>query len=234
MCRKILVGLLAVVLAGPTAAEFSGKGELGVVIARGNSDSETANGRVQLVYERERWTNESNFSVVHARDSGETTTSRYVASNKTDYSLGERSYVLAAARYDRDRFSSFSYQASLALGYGRKLIDTGRHELKGEIGPGFKYSKMRDTGETNSEAIVRGFLEYGWEISDTANLGNRLLVEAAEDNTFAENELSLTVAINSRLSLKAGLAVRHNTDVEPEREKTDTLTTLNLVYNFGK
>jgi len=76
--------------------------------------------------------------------------------------------------------------------------------------------------------------DYGWVISESTELSNRLLVESGADNTFAENTLGLTVAINSRMALKAGVSVRHNTDVDPGREKTDTLTTVNLVYNFGK
>jgi putative salt-induced outer membrane protein len=58
------------------------------------------------------------------------------------------------------------------------------------------------------------------------------LVEAGETNTFAANELALQVKINARLSLAAGIGVRHNSDPPLGRKKTDTLTTLNLVYGF--
>ncbi len=38
--------------------------------------------------------------------------------------------------------------------------------------------------------------------------------------------------MSDALALKAGLEVRHNTDVLVGTKKTDTLTTVNLVYGF--
>lgn len=233
MLARMLIGLVLVGLTAPLFAEFSGKGELGLVVARGNTETETGNVGLSLIYEQERWTNESTFSAVYARDDGETNNSRWVVTNKTDYALSEVSYLLGVLRYDRDRFASFRYQSTVSIGYGRRLVKTDTQRLKAEIGPGFRFAESRDTGETENELILRGFLDYRWLISETAELTNRFLVESGSDNTFLENALGLTVAINSRVSMKAGFAVRHNTDVDPGRKKTDTLSTVNLVYNFG-
>jgi putative salt-induced outer membrane protein len=233
MASRCLLAFFLAALATPTLAELSGKGELGLVVARGNSDTETVNARLDLIYQRERWSNESNFNVVHARDDGNTTSSRFVIGNKTAYDLDERSYLVGALRYDRDRFSSYTYQSTVSVGYGYRVIQRERHQLKLEVGPGFRFAEVRETEETENELILRGFADYRWTISDTAELSNRFLVESGQDNTFLENALGLSVAINSRVSLKTGVAVRHNTEVEPGRKKTDTLSTVNLVYNFA-
>lgn len=231
---KFLILICCMLAAAPVSADFTGKGELGLLFATGNSETETFNTRLELVYEQERWINESTLSYVLGRDSGETNSNRLVATNRTKYSLDPRSYVVGALRYDRDQFSAFRYQGSVALGYGRHLIDNEQHQLSVEVGPGVRFAEERTTGETENEVIARGLADYGWVISESTELSNRLLVESGADNTFAENTLGLTVAINSRMALKAGVSVRHNTDVDPGREKTDTLTTVNLVYNFGK
>jgi len=233
MPTRILVGLVVAVMSAPVLADFSGKGELGLVVARGNSESETGNVRLELNFERERWGNESIFNAVYGRDSGETNNSRWVLSNNTRYDLSELSYLVGALRYDRDRFSAFSYQSTVAVGYGRRLIKTEAHRLKAELGPGFRFASLRESGESENEVILRGFLDYRWQVSDSTQLTNRFLVESGDDNTFLENTLGLSVAVNSRVSLKTGFSVRHNTDVDPGRKKTDTLTTVNLVYNFG-
>lgn len=233
MLNRILAAGFLAVLMVPTHAELNGQGEFGMVIARGNTETETANARLALNYEQARWVNESTFSFVYGRDSGETNASRFVLANKTQYELDEKSYILGALRYDRDKFSAFNYQSTLAIGYGRYLLDNEEHRIKAEIGPGFRFAELRESGESENELIVRGFLDYRWQVSDTTDLTNRLLVESGGDNTFVENALGLSVAINARLSLKAGVAVRHNTDVDPGRDKTDTLSTVNLVYNFG-
>ncbi len=233
MLRVLCVAVLAAAVAVPAAA-FSGKGELGVVVARGNSETETANARVELAFEREKWKNESFASLVYSRDSGTTTANRFVLGNQTDYNLDERNYLLGALRYDRDRFSSFLYQGTASLGYGRRLVDSERHQLRAEIGPGVRFAEVRSTGESETDLILRGFVGYRWVISETAELTNRFLVESGDDNTFMENTIGLSVAVNSRISLKTGFAVRHNTEVDPGRKKTDTLTTVNLVYNFNR
>jgi len=38
--------------------------------------------------------------------------------------------------------------------------------------------------------------------------------------------------MNEHLALKAGWQARHNSDVADDKRKTDTLTTMNVVYKF--
>jgi putative salt-induced outer membrane protein len=79
---------------------------------------------------------------------------------------------------------------------------------------------------------VRGKLEYKQALTGNTQLYNTLLMESGSDNTFAQNDTGVTVAMNEAFALKAGVQLRHNTDVGPGIEKTDTLTTLNLVYDI--
>lgn len=211
---------------------FSARGELGLVVNRGNSDSESANTRLEGIYTRGDWSNESEAVGVYSRDSGRTSAARFTLGNRTDYSIDDNTYVAAVLRYDRDRFSSFTYQGSASAAYGYRVFRTDRHRLRAEIGPGYRVSEVRDTGQSDNQFIVRTFLDYRWNVSDSTELTNRFLVESGKQNTFVENGLALSVAINSRVSLKTGLTIRHNTDVEPGRKNTDTLTTINLVYRF--
>jgi len=232
--KSFVFALCWIGLALPVAADVTGSGELGLLFSTGNSETETFNSALNLTWEEGPWLNESTATFVYGRDDGTTNSNRFVAANRTNYSFNDRSYFYGALRYDRDRFSAFSYQGTLSLGAGHRLIDSERHQLSVEAGPGFRVAERRDTNETENEAILRGLADYTWVISESTELTNRLLIEAGADNTFAENILGLTVAINTRLALKAGVSVRHNTDVDPGREKTDTLTTMNLVYNFGE
>ena len=84
-----------------------------------------------------------------------------------------------------------------------------------------------------SSLIGRGLLDLRHQLTDNTELFNTLLVESGKDNTFAQNDLGVSVAMNERFALKAGLQARHNTEVEGDStRRTDTLTTVNLVYNF--
>jgi len=81
--------------------------------------------------------------------------------------------------------------------------------------------------------ITRGQLDLRHQLTDNTEVFNTLLVEAGADNTFAQNDLGLSVAMNERLALKAGVQARHNSEVEDaDTKRTDTLTTVNLVYTF--
>lgn len=232
--RRLGLAVGLAMLAAPitASADWTGTGELGLVFARGNSDTETVNAKLGLTYERERWSNVTELSYLRSENEGELDASRFLASNKTRYDLTDRSYLIGSGRYDADKFSSFDYQATAALGYGYRILDGETHSLTVEAGPGVRFSETRDSGDKQTEVIGRGALDYAWTISETAELTNGFLVETGSSNTFFENDLALTVAINGDLSLKTGVAVRHNTDVEAGRDNTDVLSTVNLVYAF--
>nr|WP_240956102.1 DUF481 domain-containing protein [Wenzhouxiangella sp. XN79A] len=216
----------------PALADWTGSGELGLVFARGNSDTETINAKLGLVYTQDRWSNETELSYLRSENEGSLDASRFLASNLTRYDLNDRSYLIGSARYDADKFSSFEYQASAALGWGYRVLTGETHVLKIEAGPGVRFTEARDSGDSETDFIGRGAVDYLWNLSETARLENKFLVETGASNTFLENDLALTVAINGALSLKTGVAVRHNTDVEPGRDNTDVLSTVNLVYSF--
>lgn len=233
MSLSLVTALLCGWLVCPAeAAEWSGRGEFGLVVARGNTESETGNLSFEILRETAKWRNELTASALRSRDRGTETASRYTAGYKSDYKFDETSYLFGASRYERDRFSNYTYQATLSLGYGHQLLETERQRLRIEGGPGVRRTEERDTGDVDTDAIARLSANYRFDMTDTSRLTNRTLVESGSSNTFLENVSALEVAINSRLALKLSLAVRHNTDVEPERKKTDTLTTANIVYNF--
>ncbi len=214
------------------ASEWSGEGELGLVVARGNTETETINLGFEVLRESERWRNELGLSGLRARDGGDDTASRYTLSYKSDFKFDESRYLFGAFRYDRDRFSSYRYQTSFSAGYGHQFWETDRSRLRIEAGPGVRRTEERTSGDVDTNAIARASLNYRVKITDNSRLTNRSLVETGSSNTYAENTTGLEVAMNDDLALKMSVAVRHNTDVDPDRDRTDTLTTANIVYSF--
>ena len=80
--------------------------------------------------------------------------------------------------------------------------------------------------------VGRGQLEFKHQLTGNTELYDTLLVESGSDNTFMQNDIGIAVAMNDRFALKAGLQARRNSNVEPGTKKTDTLTTINLVYKM--
>ena len=73
-------------------------------------------------------------------------------------------------------------------------------------------------------------LTYEHKLTANTTLSEKLLVEAGSDNTSANNELAVRVSMTDTLALSVAYTVRHNTDPPEGLEKTDQLTTINLVY----
>lgn len=237
----IAVALLLLPLTA-TSETWSGTGELGLVISRGNSDAETLNTKLSLGREGTRWKHGVFFAALRSARDGDTTANRYELGGKSDYKLSEDSYAYGSLRYENDDFAPFDYQWTAALGYGRTVIKNDRTELSFEGGPGFRRARPRDLvpaggGEpvrqdTDSDLILRAAAQFKHRISDTTDLVNATLLESGDDNTLLQNDLGVQVKINARMALKAGFQVRHNTEASGDTRKTDTLTTLNLVYSF--
>ena len=234
--RKLSIFMVILFLTAPVAAEdeagWSGKGEFGLVVTSGNSDTQSVNLAIGFEKDSEKWHHKFSASALNAETDSIKTANRYDLKWQSDYKLSEVSYVLGSLRYTDDDFSAFSETIAAVGGYGRKFINNETHKFNGEVGLGIREDTDAITGRSNTEAIISGVLDYSWAISETTVFTNKFLVESGSDNTFLENDTTLSVSINDRLALKIGLNIRHNTDVTGLVDDTDTLTTANLVYNF--
>jgi len=227
----------------PAHADWTGKGEAGLVIASGNTETETANAKVQGTYESENWKNTVGAAALYASDEEGKTANRWDAFGQLDWKFTTRNFLFGAARYEEDEFSGFEYQATASYGIGRRFLDSPSTKMVATLGAGYKFLETRDAfdpetgeliseGESDSEVVFRGTLDLDHQFTATTSLINKFIVESGADNTFAQNELSLQVKMTDVLALAVGYSVRHNTDPPPEFKKTDTLTTINLVYEI--
>jgi putative salt-induced outer membrane protein len=228
-----ILGSFVLVSAAPAAhAEWKGKGEAGILFARGNTDTDTINVKVDMSREVDRWKNSFGLSAIRAANNGDATAKRYEGHWQTDYKLSERSFWFGGLRYEKDEFSGFDYQASLASGYGYKFVDTEITKFSGQIGAGYRRIKNALDGSTSGDAVATGKLNFEHALTSTTKVLDQFVVEAGSSNTLAQNELALQVKMSDTLALSVGLGVRYNTKPPATKKKTDTITTLNLVYAF--
>lgn len=212
---------------------WKGVGEFGLVNTTGNSETFALNLKAEIIYRTEDWRHRFAASAISSSKDGDKDSERYTAELQSDRSLSEKSYMFGAYRYDADKFGAYDPQQSVSVGYGRQLMESENHTLKGEIGAGYRRAEERTSGITTNNAIARFLLEDAWQIWDSTLWSNRLLVESGKDNTFTQFNTGLSVAMNKSFAVKLGFEVRHNTDLPPgNSENTDTTTTVNLVYNF--
>jgi putative salt-induced outer membrane protein len=235
--QKSLITAALVLALSPIAAfaaddSWSGTGELGLAIAKGNSDNQTLNGKLGLAKDSDKWKHAFGAAFLYGKSDDIESARRYEIFGTTGYRLTDRSYLFGSARNERDRFAGAEYQWTAAGGYGYEAIKNDSTKLTLEIGPGYRWSKVQGLRIHNNEAIARGFMDFGHKFNDSTSIYDTLLIESGSDNTFARNDLGVLVKMTDAMALKAGVEVRHNTDVPVGVKKTDTLSTVSLVYGF--
>ena len=221
-------GVLAM---GTAHAEWWTKGELGASFASGNSENEAVNGALEVKNTLDRWVHTLGLAGNYGSDGTVTTAERWEVRAQSDHTFtNDKVYWFGAGRYEDDRFSAFDYQATASTGLGYKFIDTERTKFWVQGGPGYRFAELRETGEQDDGLILRGDLGFEHQLTETTKIVERFLVESGSDNTYYQNDLGLEVTITGSLGLRVGYQVRHNSDVQPGVEKTDTLTTVGLLY----
>jgi putative salt-induced outer membrane protein len=229
MAAVLVFGVLA---SATAAADWSGKGTFGGVLARGNTETETINLNLDVENKLDRWTHKAGASMLRTVTDDITSADRWELRGESQYSLTDRSYLFGALRYEDDAFTDYDYQATLSGGYGYRFIMNDTTKLEGQIGAGYREAEVRLTGEQQDGIIARGALDFEHKLTATTLIYDRFLVESGSDNTFVQNALGVEVKINDTFALGLDYAVRHNTDVLPGTDKTDQVLTANLVYGF--
>jgi putative salt-induced outer membrane protein len=243
MHKAFFALFLTAAAAAPAHADWTGKGEAGLVISSGNTETTSANAKVNLAHEAGNWKNAFGLAGLYASDDTGQTAQRWEATTQSDYNFTPKTFWFGAARYEDDEFSGFVYQATLSTGLGRKFIDTDTTKFVGTAGVGYKFFETRDVfdevtgdlveaGDSDSQAVFRGTLDLDHKFTATTSLVDKFIVEAGSENTFLQNDIALQVKMTAVLALAVGYSVRTNTDPPAGFKKTDSLTTINLVYEL--
>jgi putative salt-induced outer membrane protein len=258
MNSKVIVGIFGFLIlasANVIAAEeeekspWKASAELGYVNASGNTNAESIKAAIDISYEIEKWLhsahadalsvkNETTDSTGAVRD--ERIAAKWFASLKSDYKFNDFDYFYGLVSYEDDRFNGFQYQAKLGLGYGRRVIHTDAHELKLEIGPGYRTLKLEqlpppegpiDTS-SQDENLLRLNGNYVWTISKTSKFMQTVTAENGEDQEEWKSVTELQADISSILAMKLSHEVKYLDKVAPGVEHYDRLTGVTLVFSF--
>jgi len=239
-----LAAVIAATLAAPVLAEeaasdklWSGEVTLNYYESSGNTESSLFSGKSKAVREGTHWRNtyklEGDNETSEDLEGNETRTAeKYFGSAKADYKITEKSFLFGLLEHTDDRFSGFDYETSITFGYGRQLIDTPEHNLKADIGPGYRRSEVEATGDVIEEALVRVGAQYVWTINENATFDEDFSSEIGEDKTVTKSLTRLKVKINGNLWGSISYEIKHTDEVPPGIKNSDRKTLLGLNYTF--
>ena len=142
------LGSLLMVAGTATAAEeeegFSGRVGLGYIATSGNSDSKSASGNFDLLWNYEPWRHSVSGTAIKSSTSGVTTAEAFGITGQSKYDFSEHSYLFGLLAYNSDEFSVIDKQTRAVVGYGRRLINQDKHVLNVELGAGQRWADLRD------------------------------------------------------------------------------------------
>lgn len=244
--RKTLpwAALLAASTSTPLLAEdapadklWSGEVTLNYSQSSGNTNATNFNGKSKAERDGKVWRN--TFKLEGDNEVGEDaegadvrTAEKYFGSARADYKVTEKSFLFGLLEHTDDRFSGYAYETAISLGYGRQLIETPQHNLKADIGPGYRYSEVEETGDAEEEGMVRIGAQYVWNITDRAVFDEDFSTEVGEEKTITKSLTRLKVQINGSLWGSISYEIKHTDEVPPGIKNSDRKTLLGLNYVF--
>lgn len=224
------------------AQTWTAKAEAGLVAARGNTNTDTANTKIDVARETDRWKQQAAFRGVYASDDTGTIAQRWDARGQLDYNFDPRTFSFASVRYEDDRFSGFEYQTTYASGLGRRFMDDDITKFNAQLGVGYKVLETRESisedgltfipSRREEDLVGQLVVEYDHRLTANTRIRNKFLTEGGPDNTSVQNDTSLQVNMTRVLALAVGYVVRYNTDPPEGFQTTDRLTTVNVVYEL--
>lgn len=209
---------------------YDASASLGYVGTSGNTDSQTLDTQLRYTLRTTGgWVHNARFQALYAEQDSVTSGERYLLEGKSDYRIGQRGYVFGKGSYTDDRFTGYDYQASLAGGYGHYFSNTDELFIEAFVGAGYRHNALA-VGPDDGEAIISMGQNIEWAFTDSTSLNQSLLSEIGDDLTVSRFEISLVSNIIGQLATKIAFQARHISQVPAGRKKTDTQTSVSLVY----
>ncbi|WP_286265280.1 DUF481 domain-containing protein [Thalassotalea atypica] len=236
--------------AKPDEHEIKASAELGFLFKTGNTKSGDIKTGFDIEHNYLQWRNLLNFDLLYkktetevedangdVKDEFETSDQKWSIDAQTNYTLTKspQNYLYGNLSYQDDRFSSFDNQSSVSVGWGKQWMKDKVSSLFADIGPGYKRDVIKETGDTETAAIVQAQALYERAINEHVQFKQSLVAKYAVDSDKNSNykaESSLTTKLIEDLQMKFSFIVEHNTEVADGDDNTDTQTAVTLVYSF--
>jgi putative salt-induced outer membrane protein len=105
------------------AAAWGGEAEIGILMTRGNTHTDSQNSKLGVHYHTGSWEHKFRLESLRTEDSGVVSANRFVANYRSTYKFSAVDYGFGALRHEKDCFAGFDRRDTEVLGYGRKLYN---------------------------------------------------------------------------------------------------------------
>jgi putative salt-induced outer membrane protein len=235
MKRSLLLSALVFSFPFISKAVVTNESELGVIIAKGNSDSQSYNAKELL---KEKWDENSlQFTgrFLKTKTSGIENARYWSTGLRYDRELSHRLGVFLGELLESDKYAGYNQKYNTDLGAKYAIMKEAKFLWDAELG--YRYTVENDfIGDQKKLHYMRAYTEATKEW--TEGVSTKLWFEYLPNFTIGSDyqmnsEISVTAALTNIFSVKSGYLLRYDNLPNPgAHAKTDTLFTTALVAKF--
>ncbi len=216
----------------PTKKEgWQGTVSVGYLASTGSVRSSNLDARLYLTNHDGAWTNILDYHFVQGSAQGTVNTSTRNGAWESSYAFTPSNYVFSLLDYYSNPFSGYTHRETAAVGYGRRLFHVAGQQLDASFGVGMRHSVLVNQAVRTS-AIERVALGYRWKLNRLSHFSERLSVARGTNDVYSEAVTSLTAHLAGNFAISLSYTLEHNSNVLPGLAKTDTYTSVSLIYTL--
>ncbi|MFT6106560.1 MAG: putative salt-induced outer membrane protein [Rickettsiales bacterium] len=205
--------------------------EAGFSLATGNNEQENFNIDLNTTYEADNWKTIFKASAVNRKENELRTAEEYRTNINSRYKADSKGYFFGEGEYVSDRFSGYNFRISETFGYGRTFVKNDLMKLEGEASAGGRHSNLTN-GERENSLIQKNTLRFSYKIAENIIFLEQASISFGREATISMSETSIKTKLSKSLYLNFGITFENISEVPVGTKKTDTLTKLNLGYEF--
>ena len=218
----------------PPEPLWTGSVGLSYISTSGNSDTSSLGLAAAWSRKPTPWGLDIVAAAQRAEDNGNKTAERYFAGVRGKRALGERFELFAGLSDERNQFAGFDGRLVGEAGGVWHALVLPKHDLAFDAGLTWT-SEDPVAGRAEDSFGALAGLTYVWKVTENATFRERLILypsfEDSDDWRF-RSETSFDAAFAASWALRVGYRYDRDNHPVPGFEKTDSITSLSLVWKM--
>ena len=220
---------------------WKGRGEIGGFRQTGNSTNTGLSAGVDIKRQAIDWTHQLRARADYQRSAGVTSREKYFAAYEPHYQFGDDLFTYGLAQFESDHFQGFDARYALSAGVGYQAVKRPDLNLAVKAGPALRHTEFT-SGENDTRIAGLLGLDFDWTIADgvkltqdtslVAETGGAATVIFDSRNTTLALVTGLEARITGKLSTRLTYSVDYQSEPQPGKQSTDTLSRVTFVYGF--
>ena len=201
----------------PTSPWDGTNAQIGYTKNSGNTNNSILNLGLNLTYKKPRWQNIFLSQFQYGKDSGAVNRVYTHLNNQTQFNFKEKpkknDYIFLTGDAIITRFGPYSYQNVLSAGWGRRWINTKYFLLSGQIGPGYRISKIQNTNSV--EYTPLGALQANMSLTynNYGTLTQSINYDIAKPYNYLQAVTAFTNKIVAHIAVQVSYTITYYSEI---------------------